>query len=127
MEDWRSAGARTSPGRSSRLHRDGRRRIWSARSRATRSCSGCSTRCSGGSWIPCRRFGRYLSGCSNLATELRTPTLAEIEEARLRIEGVARVTPVYGSETFSRLSGREVSLKAENLQRTGAFKVRGAV
>jgi threonine dehydratase len=37
------------------------------------------------------------------------------------------VTPVYSSETFSRRSGREVWLKAENLQRTGAFKVRGAV
>jgi threonine dehydratase len=37
------------------------------------------------------------------------------------------VTPVYGSETFSRLTGREVLLKAENLQRTGAFKIRGAV
>jgi threonine dehydratase len=34
---------------------------------------------------------------------------------------------VYGSETLSRLAGREVWLKAENLQRTGAFKVRGAV
>ena len=39
----------------------------------------------------------------------------------------ARETPVYRSETFSRLSGREVVLKAENLQRTGAFKIRGAV
>jgi threonine dehydratase len=39
---------------------------------------------------------------------------------------VARETPVYGSETLSRITGREVSLKAENLQRTGAFKVRGA-
>jgi threonine dehydratase len=36
------------------------------------------------------------------------------------------VTPIYGSETFSRLCGREVNLKAENLQRTGSFKVRGA-
>jgi threonine dehydratase len=36
------------------------------------------------------------------------------------------VTPVYSSETFSRLFGREIWLKAENLQRTGAFKVRGA-
>ena len=41
--------------------------------------------------------------------------------------GVARVTPVYRSETFSRLAGREVVLKAENLQRTGSFKIRGAV
>ena len=40
---------------------------------------------------------------------------------------IARVTPVYGSETLSRLAGREVWLKAENLQRTGSFKIRGAV
>jgi threonine dehydratase len=38
-----------------------------------------------------------------------------------------RSTPVYESETFTRMTGREVLLKAENLQRTGAFKVRGAV
>jgi threonine dehydratase len=55
------------------------------------------------------------------------PTLAEIEAARARLEGVARVTPVYGSETLSKLVGRNVYLKAENLQRTGSFKVRGAV
>jgi threonine dehydratase len=62
-----------------------------------------------------------------LATETAGPTLAEIETARGRIAGVARVTPVYSSETFSRLTGRDVLLKAENLQRTGAFKARGAV
>src|SRR5207237_10607391 len=33
----------------------------------------------------------------------------------------------YGSETFSQLTGREVVPKAENLQRTGSFKIRGAV
>lgn len=55
------------------------------------------------------------------------PTLADIERARARLEGIARVTPVFGSETFSRRAGREVLLKAENLQRTGAFKIRGAV
>ncbi|MGZ4257951.1 MAG: threonine ammonia-lyase [Gaiellaceae bacterium] len=55
------------------------------------------------------------------------PTLAEIEEARGRLEGVARVTPVYSSETLSKLIGRDVALKAENLQRTGSFKIRGAV
>jgi len=55
------------------------------------------------------------------------PRLADIEEAARRLEGVVRTTPVYGSETFSRLAGREVALKAENLQRTGSFKIRGAV
>src|SRR5579884_4544247 len=54
------------------------------------------------------------------------PGLPEIERARERLDGVARVTPVYPSETLSRLSGRHVALKAENLQRTGSFKIRGA-
>jgi threonine dehydratase len=60
-----------------------------------------------------------------LATTTR-PTLADIEAARERISGHARVTPVYGSATLSRQAGRDVTLKAENLQRTGSFKVRGA-
>jgi threonine dehydratase len=55
------------------------------------------------------------------------PRLADIDEAAQRLVGVARVTPVYGSETFSRLAGRQIHLKAENLQRTGSFKIRGAV
>jgi threonine dehydratase len=61
-----------------------------------------------------------------LATTV-VPTPADIQAARERIDGIARVTPVYGSGTFSRLCSREVWLKAENLQLTGAFKVRGAV
>lgn len=54
------------------------------------------------------------------------PTLAEIQEARARLEGVAQLTPIHLSETFTRLAGRPVLLKAENLQRTGSFKIRGA-
>jgi len=54
------------------------------------------------------------------------PTIADVHAARERLEGVARVTPVHTSETISRLVGRPVLLKAENLQRTGAFKIRGA-
>jgi threonine dehydratase len=57
---------------------------------------------------------------------MEAPALADIEAARARLEGVARTTPVYSSETFSRLAGRKVWLKAENLQRTGSFKIRGA-
>ncbi len=55
------------------------------------------------------------------------PTLADIEAARDRIAGYAWATPVHASESLSRRVGRTVCLKAENLQRTGAFKVRGAV
>jgi threonine dehydratase len=60
-----------------------------------------------------------------LATET-VPTLAEIREAGERLHGIARETPVFVSETFSRMVGRDVQLKAEALQRTGAFKIRGA-
>jgi threonine dehydratase len=54
------------------------------------------------------------------------PAFADILAARERLDGVARVTPMSSSETLARLSGRPVWLKAENLQRTGAFKIRGA-
>ena len=57
---------------------------------------------------------------------MTAPEIADIRAARARLDGVARVTPIYRSETLSRTCGREVHLKAENLQRTGSFKVRGA-
>ena len=60
-------------------------------------------------------------------TTKTAPTLADIEAARERIGDHARATPVYGSETLWRETGRQTLLKAENLQRTGSFKVRGAV
>jgi threonine dehydratase len=62
-----------------------------------------------------------------VATET-APTLADVEAARERLAGKGvRVTPLYASETFSRMTGRPVQLKAETLQRTGSFKIRGAV
>ena len=54
------------------------------------------------------------------------PSLADLKAARERLVGVARVTPVLSSGTIGRLTGREVALKAENLQLTGSFKIRGA-
>ena len=62
-----------------------------------------------------------------MATQRTAPTLADIQEARGRLLGIVEETPIYPSETFSRRCGRGVRLKAENLQRTGAFKIRGAV
>jgi len=41
--------------------------------------------------------------------------------------GVIRETPVLSSRTLSERSGVTVALKAENLQRTGSFKLRGAL
>ncbi len=57
---------------------------------------------------------------------LTAPTLADIEAARARVAGQIRETPVYGSGVLSVRTGRDVWLKAENLQRTGSFKIRGA-
>jgi threonine dehydratase len=54
------------------------------------------------------------------------PALADLLAARERLDGIARVTPVYSSDTLARIVGSPVYLKAENLQRTGAFKIRGA-
>ncbi len=54
------------------------------------------------------------------------PTLADIEAARKTIAGVARVTPMETSQFLAELLGSPVHLKCENLQRTGAYKVRGA-
>jgi threonine dehydratase len=57
---------------------------------------------------------------------MERPALADIEAARARLDGISRVTPVFVSSTLERLCGRAVLLKAENLQLTGAFKIRGA-
>jgi threonine dehydratase len=51
---------------------------------------------------------------------------ADINRARLRLKRVAHRTPVFTSRTLDELAGATVFLKAENLQRVGAFKFRGA-
>ena len=52
--------------------------------------------------------------------------LADVEDAAVLLDGVIDRTPVAHSRALSRLLGSEVNLKAENLQRAGSFKVRGA-
>ena len=50
----------------------------------------------------------------------------EIEVARKKIQRIILRTPMIYSDTFSKLTGKEVFLKLENLQKTGSFKIRGA-
>ncbi len=50
-----------------------------------------------------------------------------IDEARQRFEGRVTETPLVPSDSFSRMSGRQVYLKAECMQRAGSFKIRGAL
>ena len=57
---------------------------------------------------------------------MRSPTEADIAAARPEVAKVAKRTPVLSTRTLSERVGGTVALKAENLQRTGSFKVRGA-
>ncbi len=50
----------------------------------------------------------------------------EIEAAQNQIQKIILRTPMIYSDTFSKLTGKEVFLKLENLQKTGSFKIRGA-
>jgi len=52
--------------------------------------------------------------------------LQQIKKAYERVGGVVHRTPFSYAPILSQLSGYEVYLKKENLQRTGAFKLRGA-
>lgn len=54
------------------------------------------------------------------------PELDNVVNARKLLEGVIRRTPLDYSNTFSRMTGCKLYLKMESLQKTGAFKVRGA-
>jgi threonine dehydratase len=49
-----------------------------------------------------------------------------IRQAAVRIQAVATRTPVLTSRTLNAMTGVEAFLKAENFQRSGAFKIRGA-
>src|SRR5262245_38245996 len=49
-----------------------------------------------------------------------------VVEARRRLEGLARRTPVMTSRTANRVAGCQIFFKCENFQRVGAFKFRGA-
>ena len=53
-------------------------------------------------------------------------TFADLEAARARIAEFVRLTPTNASQTLTDLVDVPVTLKLENLQRTGSFKVRGA-
>ncbi len=54
-------------------------------------------------------------------------TLADVEAARERIRGSIEYTPARHSAALSAMTGQTVFLKLDNLQRTGAFKERGAL
>jgi threonine dehydratase len=54
-------------------------------------------------------------------------TFEDVLDAHERVSTVARHTPLEYSYAFSEMTGADVHLKLENFQRTGAFKIRGAM
>jgi threonine dehydratase len=52
--------------------------------------------------------------------------IKDIKDAQKRLEGTVHKTALVHSLTFSEMSGSEIYLKSENMQKTGSFKVRGA-
>jgi threonine dehydratase len=56
----------------------------------------------------------------------RLPDYSDVERAAQRIAGVAHRTPVLTSSRLDSIAGARLFFKCENLQRTGAFKFRGA-
>jgi threonine dehydratase len=53
-------------------------------------------------------------------------SLDDVRAAARRIDGVAHHTPIFTAQALDEATGATVLLKAENLQRVGAFKFRGA-
>lgn len=54
------------------------------------------------------------------------PVFQDIRRAAVRLDGIARRTPLLRSDALDQRLGARVLLKAETLQRTGSFKIRGA-
>jgi len=63
---------------------------------------------------------------SQPAPDLVLPTFSDVEVAAKRLEGVAHRTPVMTSRIADDRTGAKLFFKCENLQRSGAFKFRGA-
>lgn len=57
---------------------------------------------------------------------MHVPTIEDVKAAARRIEGIAVKTPLIRNDALDDATGAKVFVKAENLQRGGAFKMRGA-
>lgn len=58
---------------------------------------------------------------------IQTPTKTELLEARKRLANYIHKTPVFQSSALNEIAGAQLFFKAENLQKMGAFKMRGAM
>ncbi|HEY1715003.1 MAG TPA: threonine ammonia-lyase [Solirubrobacteraceae bacterium] len=72
------------------------------------------------------RWWRFLTESTSI-DRAATPSADDIRRAAEAGTGVIRETPLLSSRTLTERAGMTVALKAENLQRTGSFKIRGAL
>ncbi len=56
----------------------------------------------------------------------KLPVFSDVIAAQTKLKGIAKYTVLEKSTSLSKMSGSEVYLKLENLQKTGSFKTRGA-
>ena len=64
---------------------------------------------------------------TSIASDTATLTLEHVEAAARRLDGRIHRTPVTSSRFLDEATGHRVFLKCENMQRAGAFKIRGAL
>jgi threonine dehydratase len=64
---------------------------------------------------------------TNASTAAAAVTLASLQQARERINGFIINSPCRHSPELSQMTGERIFLKLDNVQRTGAFKERGAL
>lgn len=57
---------------------------------------------------------------------VETTTIADVYRADKQLSGIVKKTRLIQSDFFSEQSGNEIYIKPENMQHTGAFKLRGA-
>ena len=62
----------------------------------------------------------------NSALDMRRPAVTDIWRAQEIIRPHITHTPILASRTLGAMTGAKVFLKAENMQRSGAYKIRGA-
>ena len=59
-------------------------------------------------------------------TTIYSPTLAAVEAAARKLEGIAAVTPLMANMQYSKLYGSNILFKREDLQQVRSYKIRGA-
>lgn len=67
-----------------------------------------------------------MEGAAPSAPNAAPPSRADLEAARERVRGHAHLTPVLTCRTLDLMAGARLFFKAENFQKVGAFKFRGA-